>query len=194
MPEAETPDAPAPVAPRRRIQPEMLVGLAALAVSVCAVTVSIYEASLERQHARAAAWPHVELTMTVSPAGMKIEIGNSGIGPAAVDSIQFSVDGRVAGRWTDVFTRLLERMPERYNVTTVTGRVLRPGDTIPLLELPPDVIPADIMTRLPHVAARICYRSVFDERWLLTIDKLTGNSQWTSTSSCPPQASAAVSF
>jgi hypothetical protein len=162
----------------------MLVALGALVVSVCAVAVSIYEASLERQHARAAAWPHVELTTNVSPAGVKITALNSGIGPATLDSVDVRVDGRPAAAWEDVFARVLVKQPESYSLTSITGRVLRPGDELVVVQVPADVVPTDVMARLASVGVTICYSSVFQEHWRLTIPQLVGASQVDQVGAC----------
>jgi hypothetical protein len=134
----------------------MLVALGALVVSVCAVVVSIYEASLERHHARAAVWPHVELTTNVSPAGVKITVLNSGIGPATLDTVDVRVDGRPAAAWDDVFARVLVRQPESYSVTSIRGRVLRPGDELVVVQMPADIVPPDVMAHLASVGVTIC--------------------------------------
>jgi hypothetical protein len=162
----------------------MLVALAALFVSVCAVAVSMYEAWLDRQQAKASVWPHVELTISISGRGATITVLNSGIGPASLDAVEVRVDGRPASGWPDVFARLLDKPPDNFSVTSITGRVLRAGDEIAMLALPPDVLPGDIMARLPNIGVEICYRSVFDERWILRVPKLVGASAWRTVSSC----------
>ena len=68
------------------------MAIAALVVSVCAVGVSIYEAALQRQHARAEAWPHVELEISVSSEMTQISVVNSDLGPAAIVPRRFVPD------------------------------------------------------------------------------------------------------
>ena len=172
----------------------MLVGLAALAVSICAVAVSIYEASLERTHARASVWPHLEITIGISNEGARLAVLNSGVGPASLDEVAIFVDGRRVAGWADVFARVLDRQPDAYSVTSVSGRVLRSGDELTMLQLPASALPADIMNRLPHVGIEICYRSVFDERWRLRIEKLVGASRWESVKSCGSGAESSAGF
>jgi hypothetical protein len=172
----------------------MLVALAALAVSVCAVAVSVYEASLQRQHARAEAWPHVELTITVSSERAQIAVRNSGLGPAAIEHVAVQVDGRPASGWTTVLPELLGRQPDAYHVSSLTGRVLRAGDEFALVEVPGRLLPADIMTRLPRLSMRICYRSVFDERWELVVPRLIDAGDWHEVDRCPAARQQGITF
>src|ERR1700760_2203086 len=74
--------------------PEMLIALAALLTSVVAVVVGGYEAYLQRHHDRAEVWPHVEIGLWESPQGAAIQISNTGIGPARIESLDVIVDGK----------------------------------------------------------------------------------------------------
>lgn len=47
---------------RRKIYPEMLVGISAVVIGLCALGVSLYETSLMRQEQRAASLPLLELS------------------------------------------------------------------------------------------------------------------------------------
>jgi hypothetical protein len=179
------------VSGRRGIQPEMLVGIGALLVSVCALGVGVYEASLERHHARAEVWPHVEISLTVSTnEGFRIDVLNNGLGPAVIKAVDISLDGVPASGWPQIFDRVLGRRPDSYFVSTLSNRVLRAGDQITMLNVPARMLPPDLTARLPHIGTAICYASVFDEHWQLATPKFMGDSTWREVSACPPPAAS----
>ncbi len=47
------------------MRPQTLIGLSALLLSLCGLSIAIYEASLIRQALRASVWPYVEVSETV---------------------------------------------------------------------------------------------------------------------------------
>lgn len=47
-------------------QPQTMIGLAAILLSLCGLFISLYEASLIRRQQRASAWPHVEVSPSLS--------------------------------------------------------------------------------------------------------------------------------
>jgi len=54
----------------------------------------LYEASLQRRHDRNEVWPHAEIQISTKQAGATLMLENTGIGPAVIQSIAVSVDGR----------------------------------------------------------------------------------------------------
>src|SRR3954463_2920805 len=83
-------------------EPETFIAIAALVVSVSAVVVGLYEASLQRHHDRAEVWPHVEIQVFTKQTGAAIALENTGIGPAIIQSVVVTVDGRPQASWRDV--------------------------------------------------------------------------------------------
>ena len=176
------------------VEPQMFVGLAALLVSVCAVIVSIYGAALDRQAARASVWPHVELSLSVGDTGAIFDLVNTGVGPAQIDGIEFTVAGRPADGWKALFGVLLDKAPSAYSISGASERVLPAGGQIRMLHLPREALPPDFMTRLARIGARICYRSAFDEHWQLDVPRLTGRSTTTDVTHCPAATGDALPF
>src|SRR3982751_1653555 len=83
-------------------QPETFIAVAALVVSISAVVVGLYEASLQRAHDRAEVWPHLEISTFTSSSGASISLVNNGIGPAIIKSVVVTVDGKPQRVWHDV--------------------------------------------------------------------------------------------
>ena len=90
---------------RPKIQAEMLVGVSAVIIGICALGVSLYEASLMREEQRAAIMPLLELTRSHNlqtdessgeGARLWLQAENVGIGPARVEDFRVTVDGQIA--------------------------------------------------------------------------------------------------
>ncbi|HEY4132760.1 MAG TPA: hypothetical protein VGM50_19255 [Gemmatimonadaceae bacterium] len=64
----------------------MLIAIAAVFTSVVAVALGAYSAYLQRAHDRAEVWPRVEIGLWESPKVAVIQVLNTGIGPARIES------------------------------------------------------------------------------------------------------------
>ena len=182
-----------PASDRRRwyTEPETFVALTALVVSVSAVVVGIYEASLQRQHDRAEVWPHVELSVYTTPTGAAIYLENSGIGPAIINSVVVTVDGHPRRNWGDAAQALLGGNPSLTQTSTVVDRAVRPGDKIIMVGVGKESLTPGFWQHVGRLAVRVCYASVFDDHWLLSDDRVGGSSTWKVVSACPHQVSGA---
>src|ERR1700757_1118293 len=93
--------------PRRwYTEPETFIAVAALIVSISAVVVGLYEASLQRHHDRAEVWPHVEIQVFTKTTGAEILLENTGIGPAIIQSVAVMVDNHPQRNWSAVLHTL----------------------------------------------------------------------------------------
>jgi hypothetical protein len=169
-------------------EPETFIAVAALIVSVSAVVVGIYEASLQRAHDRAEVWPHVELSTYVTPKGAALYLENNGIGPALIKSITVRVDGRPQHNWAEVLQRLLGRPASQLENSTVRERAVRAGDRVTLVGIPTSDMPPSFWKSIGRVSVAVCYSSVFDEHWTVTDVALGGSSVWAKVKGCPAQA------
>ncbi|HEY6924688.1 MAG TPA: hypothetical protein VI653_14540 [Steroidobacteraceae bacterium] len=168
-------------------EPETFIAVAALVVSISAVVVGIYEASLQRNHDKAEVWPHLELATYVMPRGGVLRLENTGIGPAIVHSIVVTVDGRVYHDWGGVLEALFGKRVALLETSTVAEHALRAGDQVTLVAVRAADLPPGFWTYVKRIAIRICYGSVFDEDWLLVTAQLSTSSTWQSVSKCEQQ-------
>jgi hypothetical protein len=171
-------------------QPETFVAVAALIVSLSALGVGVYEASLQRSHDRAEVWPHLEVQVFAGPEGAKIEAENTGLGPAVVESIAVSVDGRPQSNWRGVLATLVGDSTRSYDNSTVFQHSLRPGDRVNLLALPPQSMPTPFWKQIGRVVISICYRSVFEEKSFVR-DTVGSANHWSDVKDCPAQVATA---
>ena len=123
--------------------------------------------------------------------GAVLYLDNSGIGPAIVQHVVVKVDGRPPRGWREVLTRLLGHEPAHLSNTTVLNHGLRGGDRVTLLDIPNEALPRPFWTVIGRVGVSVCYASVFDEHWLLTVPQVGQVLHWRSVDSCPAQPPAA---
>ena len=169
-------------------EPESFIAIAALIVSLSAVTVGVYEAWLQRAHDRAEVWPHVEISTFITPRGASLYLENTGLGPAIIRSVVVSVDGKPQHDWNEVLRTLEGREPAPFNNTTVTDHAIRAGDKAELIGLAQKDIPPGFWKWIARVTMKVCYQSAFEDHWMLSDDHLGGTSKWDAVSDCPPRA------
>jgi hypothetical protein len=171
-------------------EPESFVAIAALVVSLSALGVGVYEANLQRQHDRAEVWPHLEVELFVDESGAKLQAENTGLGPAVVESIDVSLDGKPQNNWPAVLLSLTGDSLRSYSNNTVYEHGIRPGDRVTLLGLPVASLPKPFWEKMKHIVVTICYRSVFGDRWIAR-DTLGTANHWSVAADCPEQVATA---
>jgi hypothetical protein len=169
-------------------QPETFIALSALVVSLSAVVVGVYEATLQREHDRAEVWPNVELAVFTRPNGAVLYLDNTGIGPAIVKQVVVTLDGRPVPNWSEAINGLVGR-EVHFSRTTVLNHGLRAGDRVTLIELPNDAMPSPFWDSIARIGMTVCYASVFGESWTLSAAHVGQLLVWRQTDHCGPQPS-----
>jgi hypothetical protein len=167
-------------------EPESFVAVAALIVSLSALGVGLYEARLQRQHDRAEVWPNLEVGTFTTGDGAKVIVDNTGLGPAIVESVAAMVDDAPAHTWRGVFRALLGDSARNFGNTSLFDHGVRPGDRVELLTLPASSLPTPFWPQIGRVRLRVCYRSVFEERWMVEARLGTANRR-VKVTKCPAQ-------
>ena len=167
-------------------EPETFVAVAALIVSITAVTVGIYEASLQRRHDTAEVWPHLEISTWVSDSSATLRLENTGLGPAIVKSVDVKVDGKSQHNWDEALRAWYGGDPPPHSSATTFQHALRPGDQTVVLGIRVRDLPAGFWTKVRRITLTVCYASVFDQFW---IDSATlgSSNQWREVDHCPAQ-------
>ena len=171
-------------------EPESFVALAALIVSLSALGVGVYEAALQRRHDRAEVWPHLEVEVFVGDSGAKVQVENTGLGPAVVESIEVAADGRAQHNWRGVLQALVGDSLRSYSNNTAYQHGVRPGDRVTLLGLPRESLPTPFWNQVKRVVVTVCYRSVFGDHWIVR-DTLGSADHWIDATDCPAQVASA---
>ena len=169
-------------------EPETFIALAALIVSISAVAVGLYEAALQRHHDRAEVWPHPEIEVFTKLTGAEIVLENTGIGPAIVHAVVVTVDVRPQHNWREVLRRLNGTEPLPFSNYSTVQHGLRPGDRLPMLDVPVADVPRDFWKSIARVGVSICYSSVFDQYWVVESKGLGGPIVRRDTQACAAQA------
>ena len=168
-------------------EPETFVAVAALIVSFSALAVGVYEARLQRTHDRAEVWPNLEVGTFANGDAAAVMVGNTGLGPAIVETVVVEVDDTVRHSWRGVLQTLLGDSARNFGNTSLFDHGVRPGDEIKLLSLQGPSVPTPFWKQIGRVRIRVCYRSVFDERWMLEA-RLGAANRRTPVEKCPQQA------
>ena len=145
----------------------------AIALSVLAVIVSFYQARIAEKQAHASVWPYVSVGASMYDSGdapgFTITVENNGLGPAIIESVIVSVDGKALRTWPEVHAAL--GLPEVMSQTTASfnGHVLPPNlnrDTaIQALHLPNVDNARALFQQRKRLGIELCYCSVYDECW-----------------------------
>lgn len=149
--------------PGRRFDWDRVTGVSALLVSLVAVLVAAYTAQLQRQQVRAQVWPHV-IFYNAGNLG-EFHVANKGMGPAMVQSVRATVDGKPVQDWTRL-AGMIGLSGDGLTYSSLNGAVLAPGDDFTYLQPQTrekfDLLRAAAGQRW-NVA--LCYCSALDECW-----------------------------
>ncbi|MEP6390308.1 MAG: hypothetical protein ABJ056_10335 [Halioglobus sp.] len=169
--------------PRRRIEPEMLVGVSAVFIGVCALVVSLYEASIMRAEQRSSVLPLLEISRShfidedKPEAEWRLEIHaeNVGIGPATVRDFRVTVDGKPQKSWAQAIGVLLDSDAEVvYWQSTINGRTLPAERVITMFGLRDRELAEEVVSQFDRLDFEACYCSVFDECWVTSYKRFGG--------------------
>src|ERR1041384_1757014 len=148
-------------------EPETFLAVGALIVGVTAVVVGVYEAWLQRAHDRAEVWPRLEVSTWTADSGATIRLDNTGLGPALVNYISVTVDGRPKSDWRSVLATLYGDSLPAFGQSTVFQRALRPGAEQTMIHLSARTVPQNFWDWVHRVTVRVCYASVFGDSWVV---------------------------
>lgn len=155
----------------------MIVAIAALIVSVCAVVLSFSEVRLVRHQTEASVWPHlrsgVNVNYTTDGDSYTFRVRNSGVGPARVRSFVVLLDGEPMQTWSEIKERLTGDIGvDVYN--TVNGHVIPAGDEIrAFAEFDSETI-RTLSAEWNRLDFAYCYCSVLDDCWNVDSRVTTG--------------------
>ncbi len=161
---------------RKRIHPEMLVGVSAVLIGVCALAVSVYETRLMRSEQRSAVLPMLELSRSYYATDLEedaarwrllLQAENVGIGPARVQDFRVLVDGEPQPTWKDSMQALLGRDAlVLYGQSTINGRTIPPERRVTMFDLNNTELARELVGEFERIDFEACYCSVFDECWV----------------------------
>jgi hypothetical protein len=158
---------------RRRSVPN-LSSVVALAVSVFALLIGAYQTQLMQTQAHASVWPYLAMGYTYSNDVHRDAyiwtIDNNGVGPAKVEYVMLSLDGKPIRRWDEVLSAFgVEKRPSMAT-TELKGVVIVPNTnretTIQAIKIHSVEVAAQFKQATERFAMDICYCSVYDDCWI----------------------------
>jgi len=171
---------------------EFLVAICALVTSVMAVYMAWDQGRVMRAQQHGMVYPVLQVDGFVSSVNETVVVGlnitNSGVGPALIESTRLLMDGREANGFIEFAQN---SAPEGYDLrwAAITGRALPPGETVTPVEFiwPQNVFSEDLMRQITldaqNVNLEICYCSVFGKCWYT---REIGRSRAEPTKACQP--------
>ena len=169
-----------------RIQPEMIVGLSAVFIGVCALAVSVYETQLMREEQRASVLPILELSRSYyisedaenrAAWRMSFQVENVGIGPARVLDFSVTVDGEPQNDWRTAIRELIGRdVLVAYGQSTINGRTIPPERQVTMFDLTNTELAHDIKKEIDRLDFTACFCSVYDECWITSYSAFGGST------------------
>jgi hypothetical protein len=170
-----------PSSSRRRARIAEFSSLFALVVSFIALGLGAYQArlmnlqtGLMQTQAKASVWPYLSIGYSLSDEGEKRgftwEINNDGVGPARIESVTLSLDGKPLRKWSEVFHDLFGDAKVLASYNKIYGKVLPPNtnrettiEAVRIADIEQAKIFYDAQSRFEMT---ICYCSVYDECWI----------------------------
>jgi hypothetical protein len=151
-----------------------LTSLLALAVSIFALAIGAWQTRLMQSQARASVWPHLSIGYTyntnVDENGFVWSIDNNGVGPARIESVALTLDGKPMKSWHDVLVAFGFHGEMHVSTTSFSGDVIPPSLNRETAIAAIRINQADAASTFKNAVARftmdICYCSVYDDCWV----------------------------
>jgi hypothetical protein len=185
--------APAP-AKREPIFAQRIEVIVSGLIGLLALFVSAYTVYVQRQQLKVQAWPRLTLELEAdraAPAGRSratLLLRNRGVAPAEIRAMRLSLGGRDMTDWLDWLTAVGQRQGVKTisfdEATTPVGMVLGVGQDLVLLGT--ESLPTQAMLNADAESSiDVCYCSVLDDCWVLTIPPARGRPTTKAVAECP---------
>ncbi len=162
-----------------KINAQQVTAASAVFISFCALFISLYQAMIMGQQQEimnrqyeASLWPSLEVLMnTGSDSQFSILLKNKGTGPAIIEAMEVTVEGRPAKNWYHAFQQLAgvtESVKVNFGKSLVVGRVMSADEEISLLNTVDSTLVNLLNRNYGRLTIRLCYRSIYEKHWLHT--------------------------
>ncbi len=151
---------------------QTVLSVVGVVIAVLALYAALTESAAVRQQTAAAVWPFVQLIIedydTGDVAGFSFAFSNVGVGPARMQDVRVSIDGKASRNWSELVASVDGDTGVSVNRSFISDRVLRPDESIVVFS----TTDADLARKLsvavskPTSALTFCYCSIFDQCWL----------------------------
>ena len=153
---------------------DLIFAALAVVLSCTSIFIAVHHGKTMEKLVEANSWPNLSIgTSNTDMAGdrdiISIDVKNTGVGPARIDSVEVFYDGKPRANAIDLLGACCG---QHHDIATsaIEDEVLPARETIPLISVRKDLNSADFWAKLDeerlHVRLRICYCSVFDDCWV----------------------------
>ncbi len=148
-----------------RKEPELLMGVSAVFISLIAVAVALFQAQIAREQLKSSVWPYLEAT-TSNVEGLKLRVANKGVGPAKIQDVRIRLDGKPVPKLTEAIDAFNPDFGWNIVKSTLNHRVLAAGESIDYLQL--DEAGKNELSKHTRfqLEVEICYCSVYGDCWV----------------------------
>jgi hypothetical protein len=140
----------------------------AIIISLAAMFISIYEASILKSQQTSMVWPYLDLLQQNDNNGFAIEISNKGTGPAIITSVQVDYNGLPIENMDILLDSLNPNRTFGYDIlsnNTLGNQVFMSGEKRVVFGLPYNDETRIVKSNLGKIRIRIGYKSVLEEHW-----------------------------
>ncbi len=187
----------------KKIDPQLIVAIAIMIVSVGALVISARQASIMNkqtdlllEQTRSSSWPYLDLqfTVNINERGIseyKISVVNKGKGPAIIEGIKVSYNGKATKNWFDLLktANIPDSINTGFTFDDIFNTVISDKEEITLLDVSSGYNLRNwLYKRADKIKIEICFKSVFDELWLVTKEGFhlnSGQKKVKRVESCP---------
>jgi hypothetical protein len=159
---------------------DLAIPIAALVVSFISIYIAWHHGQvmkeLVHQNERlveANSLPYLQIDGSNGNGRVTFNATNEGVGPAKIVTAEVLVDGRPVETLNELIHACCVRGDySGISSSTLQGRMVRPGDTVPYIDFPraaangPQLLALDTARKSDRIAARLCYCSVFEDCWI----------------------------
>ncbi|GAB5413964.1 MAG: hypothetical protein Cons2KO_15670 [Congregibacter sp.] len=174
---------------------QTLLSLAGVFVGGVALYAALTESQAVREQTAAAVWPYVQMMMidtaTDERASFALKFSTVGVGPARIRGARLVVDGRVYRSWQEVaddaFPQGSGQLGDVWGKTTLTGRVLAPGEEITALSTDQRDFALAMQKAIYSgvTSFSFCFCSIFDQCWIQDSQRTALKDKVAAVEECP---------
>jgi hypothetical protein len=140
--------------------PEMIIAVSALFVSLVTVVISIYSAHIDRTYSRASVWPRLEVFRSHGKGFFEYGVTNNGTGPALIKYAKIKDNNKIINYWNEI------PMIGNFTQSHIGTRILPSLATINPIKLTGSVS-AEMVKIDENLTIELCYCSIYEECWVI---------------------------
>ena len=152
-----------------KINPNTIIAVSALMISVLALVISIQEVRIMRSQQKASMYPYLTIGRAYNSSGFGVEVKNSGNGIAKINSYQVYNDSIYFKDWFDLITKLCPDCEGiDYGIagsTNIQNQMITPGEEVRLFFVKWTEETRKLERKISDFTVRVCYSSLLDDHW-----------------------------